>query len=373
MNPAAPFCRCRLHGVTLIYATVILTVLMLFVSLGVDLGRVQLAKAQVQDAADAAARYAVTGLVSSSNAATARNHAKAVIAEWNVEGAVIPDSDLTVTSGTWNEGDKTFTAGTMNPNAVKVDLQHSFAPRAGRPGLFVNVVAPSFSPVVHASSIAIAASEETEVSPPASGNLWLSGMPAGTQSKNFRTDASHVWDYAGTTSTPRQSALELDLDSLDLQPGDSLTFEGLSGTASYVPGSSENSADGLSSMLVALGATYPGSPPTNSLNGMSNVRAPIGAIMAVFLTDDAPNLTSAPSCLDFGTAAQRDYATLSPQTKQVFFVGDGKRANGEVQKIVVPTGATRVFIGMMDAWQWNDNVGNFKFNVYSRATVDTVK
>jgi hypothetical protein len=44
-----------------------------------------------------------------------------------------------------------------------------------------------------------------------------------------------------------------------------------------------------------------------------------------------------------------------------------------VQRIIVPPGATRVFIGMMDAWQWNDNVGNFKFNVYGRKNVTTVK
>jgi hypothetical protein len=95
--------------------------------------------------------------------------------------------------------------------------------------------------------------------------------------------------------------------------------------------------------------------------------------MAVFLNDSAPNNYTAPSNLDFGSAAQRDYTSISPQLRQVFYVGDGKRSNGEAQIIVVPQGATRVFFGMMDAWQWNDNAGNFQTKLYIGSAVQLVK
>jgi hypothetical protein len=132
-----------------------------------------------------------------------------------------------------------------------------------------------------------------------------------------------------------------------------------------VDNGAQNNADGDASYLVANGVAPAGSAPTNSNNGMSNTRAPIGSVMAVFLSDNAPTTGSTPGNLDFGSAASRDYASISPSLKQVFFVGDGLRSDGTAQKIVVPYGATRVFMGMMDAWQWNDNVGNFQTKLYS--------
>lgn len=361
------------HGVSLIYTTVALAVLLGFAVLAVDSGRLILAKAQLQDAADSAARYAAIGLVSSSTpAATAQQHAVAVLSQFRVDGGALASSNYTVTVGTWNEGDRKFTANTFNPNAVKVDLAFTLA-EGGRPKLFATALGSNATGILRSSSIATASVGSQQFEPPASGNLWLSTAAAGTVNKNFRNDASHVWDYAGSEGNARQSPLEIELDNLSLKPGDALSFEGLSGTAIYVENGGQNSADGLQSYIVQLGKTSPSTVPTNSYNGMSNVRAPIGAIMAVFLNDNPSSSGSAPSCLDFNTSTQRDYSTLSPQLKQVFFVGDGKRTNGEVQRIVVPPGATRVFIGMMDAWQWNDNVGNFKFNVYGRKNVTTVK
>lgn len=364
----------RARGTVMIYSVVVLTVMLGFAVLAVDLGRISLARSQLQDAADAAARYAVTGMVSSSTSqTTAQSHAVAALADCTIEGVTLSASNLTTTIGVWNSATGVFTATLTSPNAVKIDLTFRFTTGTGRVPLFVQALSSSQQPLIHATAISKASSREDTFSPPASGNLWLSGMPSGTQTKNFRPDANWVWDYAGTTAAPRQSPLALTLSSVGLQAGDSLTFEGLSGTASYVPSSAANSADGDSSFIVALGQTYPGSVPTNNINGISNVRAPIGAVMAVFMNDNAPNLTSAPTALDFNSAAQRDYSSISPQLKQVFFVGNGKKSDGQVQRIVVPTGATRVFIGMMDAWQWNDNTGNFSFKVYGTKVVTTVK
>jgi Flp pilus assembly protein TadG len=359
---------------TLVYAAVLLSVLVLMASFCVDMGRIQLAKTSLQNAADSAARYAVTGMVSSSTQTnTAQQQAQAAVNDWLVDGGSLTSSNLTTTIGVWDSSTQTFTATSTNPNAVKIDLVYTFGTSNGHAPLFVSAISSSQHPTIHASAIALATSQQSSVAPPAAGNLWLAGMPAGTQTQNFRPDANWVWDVAGTTSTPQESPLAMPLSSLNVAAGDELSFEGLSGTATYVPGSTANSADGDSTFMVALGQTYPPTVPTNSMNGMSNVRAPIGAIMAVFLDDNNPSYTSAPTDLDFSTQAQRDYSTINPQLKQVFFVGDGKKSDGEVQNIVVPTGATRVFIGMMDAWQWNDNVGDFAFKVYGHKVIQTVK
>jgi hypothetical protein len=93
----------------------------------------------------------------------------------------------------------------------------------------------------------------------------------------------------------------------------------------------------------------------------------------VFLGDAAPNTTPAPAALDFSLHTQRDYLNLSPVVKQPFFVGDGKTSWGEVQNIRIPAGATRIFLGMMDAWQWNDNTGSFRLKFYRGQTVSTVQ
>jgi len=67
--------------------------------------------------------------------------------------------------------------------------------------------------------------------------------------------------------------------------------------------------------------------------------------------------------LDFGTVESRNYLLLSPMLKQVFFVGDGRTTEGEQQKVVIPEGATRLYLGTMDSWQWTNNIGELKAKV----------
>ena len=216
----------------------------------------------------------------------------------------------------------------------------------------------------------------TTLSPPASGNIWLSGMPYNTTNKNFRTDDSTLWDNSGSSTNQKQRPLSIDLSSINLSAGDLIRLEGITGTAAWHddPTPDEvNDADGDPTFLVANGVAPATSAPTNSNNGMSNTRAPIGAVMAVFLNDNSPTTGTVPACLDFGTAASRDYTTLSPKLKQVFFVGDGKKSDGTPQTITIPTGATRLFMGAMDAWQWNDNSGNFQTKLYLSTQTQLLK
>jgi hypothetical protein len=101
-----------------------------------------------------------------------------------------------------------------------------------------------------------------------------------------------------------------------------------------------------------------------SVHGLSDIKAPINSLVAVFL-DDTPfaSRSGAPAALDFSTAESRNFKTLSPKIGQVFFVGDGKDANGVLQAFVVPAGTTRLYLAIMDRYEWANNQGQLSGNI----------
>jgi hypothetical protein len=108
-------------------------------------------------------------------------------------------------------------------------------------------------------------------------------------------------------------------------------------------------------------------------HGIANVVAPIDALIGVFLGPDQPDSSAAPEALDFSTPALRDFASLSPLLKQPFFIGDGRRNDfTTLQVFIVPAGATRLFLGTMDGYDWVNNVGSLDVtatNVPEPATI----
>jgi hypothetical protein len=84
--------------------------------------------------------------------------------------------------------------------------------------------------------------------------------------------------------------------------------------------------------------------------------------MGVFLGPDQPSLTAAPAGLNFQTLGL-DFSSLSPELKQLFFIGDGKNAADQVQSFVVPAGATRLYLGTMDGFGWFNNTGAITVDV----------
>lgn len=96
------------------YTLIAMGVLCAFVSLAVDMGRVQVAKSELRVAADAAARYAATGL--SDN--TYRTKAQAVAAQNTCDGTAVTLLASDVETGTWSNG--AFTAGGSTPNAIRI-------------------------------------------------------------------------------------------------------------------------------------------------------------------------------------------------------------------------------------------------------------
>lgn len=112
-------------------------------------------------------------------------------------------------------------------------------------------------------------------------------------------------------------------------------------------------------------AGYPLSHETGEENGLSDVSCPINALIGVFLGPDQPDLLMVPAALDFSSPLSRDYLVLTPELQQVFFMGDGLTSDGEVQALVSPAGATRLFLGSMDGYGWANNSGEFVVDLQS--------
>jgi hypothetical protein len=58
-----------------------------------------------------------------------------------------------------------------------------------------------------------------------------------------------------------------------------------------------------------------------------------------------------------------NYEILSPELKQVFFIGDGLTSGGLSQGVVVPSGASRLYLGIFDLNGNYDNGGSFDVTV----------
>lgn len=89
---------------------------------------------------------------------------------------------------------------------------------------------------------------------------------------------------------------------------------------------------------------------------------PVNALLGVFLDDNIP-FGVAPASIDWSGAAIH-FASLSPLLSQTFFIGNGLRSDGlTVQTFVVPTGATRLFLGSSDGFGWANNTGSHSVTV----------
>jgi Flp pilus assembly protein TadG len=143
-------------GSALVYLTVTLVALLAFASLAVDLGRVQVARAELQVAADAAARHGAAGLETGVPTAEANAHAAAY--DNKVDGsAVVLNPTTDVEFGTWDSSNKSFTplagAALATADAIRVTARRTAATGNAVPLLFARVIGRE-SCDVHAVSVA---------------------------------------------------------------------------------------------------------------------------------------------------------------------------------------------------------------------------
>src|SRR4051812_1435676 len=116
------------RGIAAAYSILMLVALCGLVSMGVDLGRVQVAKTELRAAADAAARAGLQGLATS--VAQAKTDAAAVAAANLCDGSpVVIDQNLDIEFGTWTDATRTFTvlsgAAQNNANAMRISATAS--------------------------------------------------------------------------------------------------------------------------------------------------------------------------------------------------------------------------------------------------------
>ncbi|MBE7499156.1 MAG: PQQ-binding-like beta-propeller repeat protein [Verrucomicrobiales bacterium] len=178
---------------------------------------------------------------------------------------------------------------------------------------------------------------EPTLTVPGSANPWLAGMPDGTIATGGSTAPSDI--------APAQAPVLF----APVQPGAILRFE-VDGSVNHYNAAPTASPDG--DVDYGLWTHIPE-------HGVAGFEARLDALVGVFLDANRPDLTPAPEA--FGL--EPDAPTSSPGLKQVFFIGDGRTAGGVRQGFVVPLGATRLFLGSMDAWQWNDNQGQFNVRI----------
>ena len=104
------------------------------------------------------------------------------------------------------------------------------------------------------------------------------------------------------------------------------------------------------------------------LNGISGYQGPQGPLAGVFLDNSIPNTGSPPATLNFDLGI--DFATLSPELRQVFYIGDGVTSGGDFQTFIAPAGATRLFLGIPDGFgfvngpgAYDDNDGSYQVRI----------
>lgn len=154
--------------------------------------------------------------------------------------------------------------------------------------------------------------------------------------------------------------------------GKVLTFSSVTGLTDCCGGSPDMNADGSTNRIGGGSTIIP------SANGISGISAPRQMFLAgVFLNDSVP-ADPAPDLLDF--TGNTGFASLSPLLNQMFFVGDGLTGTGSgaVQSFLVPTGATRLFLGFADGFAfvgphgwYGDNTGSLSatFEITDGTTV----
>jgi Flp pilus assembly protein TadG len=346
----------RRTGAVMVYAMTVLIVMLALGTVAVDWGHVQLAKTQLSGAADAAARAGAAALANSPAAAV--DAARWTAAQNVVDGTALSVAAADVQIGSWNGSTFTRLYGSdqYSANAVKVVAKRDAASRSAIPNTWGSVFGVTSTNLKVEPIAMLVRGLNVDQPVAAVSNPFLAGASAGTGAS--RVNPHDNPDAAGTKKNPKQSP---DTVNLPLVDGAVLTFDSIDGVARHDPGLGDYEPDG---QLNDIGHNNLTRADTNSKgatyyneNGIADVRAPINALVGVFLTDADPAGSAAPDNLDFSSTESRNFQKLEPKMKQIFFIGDGLDDSGKQQQFIVPKGATRLFLATWDFYEWNNNSG----------------
>jgi hypothetical protein len=144
---------------------------------------------------------------------------------------------------------------------------------------------------------------------------------------------------------------------LAVTAGQSVSFTTMTGTVTHSNGT-------FSAAIAPFGPEGYAASNTSlgSLGGISSISGDgFFWLAGVFLDATEPS-DPAPSGLPSFTTAAKQFTSLSPGLRQIFFIGDGQQASTP-QDFVAPAGATRLFLGFVDehggqVGYYGDNVGS---------------
>jgi hypothetical protein len=99
----------------------------------------------------------------------------------------------------------------------------------------------------------------------------------------------------------------------------------------------------------------------SSASGISGMQDPNFEFLAgVFLDGNTPVTGTEPAILNFNTIGT-NFSSLSPLLQQSFAIGDGLTGTGtgQVQTFYIPDSATRLYLGFLDAYDFNGTPGQY--------------
>lgn len=157
-----------------------------------------------------------------------------------------------------------------------------------------------------------------------------------------------IYEAGGNGNGAGNAPVEL---TLLFEPGDVVRFPSINGSTDCHAAGSNCDATGPEGNLgadVTVGTV-------NLLSGIQYRGYFSLPLMGVFLGASLPAV--APVALDFRNA--EDFERLDPLLGQVFWIGDGLTGNGvgAVQDFGIPSGATRLALGFIDAVHGDNNGG----------------
>lgn len=185
-----------------------------------------------------------------------------------------------------------------------------------------------------------AARAQVTVTVPGTADVWLSGVAPGTRDSDGQDTLAN--------------AAPLLVPGLTLTPGATLKFAATGNVANDPANPVTVGPNGGA----YLGNTYYQHDPTR---GFASLTAPINSLVGVFLDDATPDFPI-PNGLDY-SGPDLNGATVAPALRQPFVIGDGSR-----QGIVVPAGATRLFLGAFDQSDSENNLGSFAVTINGATT-----
>lgn len=351
------------RGTVLIYSALVMVFILGMTSLAVDFGRVQTIKQDLQRCADATALGGLTAYVDTGYSVPAATTAAYSLVSQNPvdQGSGVMQT-VSLVPGTWDITTKTFSS-TYAPGypAVQVTMSRTKAGGNPVPLMFGKAVGITAVDVTARATAVLIDNQSQGMTVPATGNVYLAGMPAGTNGS---------WGDNDTNAPPYR------ITSIPVVPGMWISFTNPSGTTSIVPGNTPYvDAAGEVTRPLHHGQNYDGTNyQIGPENGIGDAIMPAGAVMGLFLTDNAPTAMSPPPVVDWTSASLKDnpsYNNLALQSP--FLIGNGMTSGGSVKMFRVPPGATRLFIGTWDGVTSSNNAGSITATVNLKRSVRLVK